>query len=163
MKRIHLSRTLLSVLLAAAVLLAAVPAGLAEETCNVSLDLNLKKNLMLAKYGMTVFLDDVQLAYLPQGGRLIRIVNLPKGIHTLHFYPEKGDGVSPVSMDVYVGKEMLITLTVQTHRKYMKVNSLSMQIGPQETYQFDDQSEGGSWEEVVSKIILWTMKYGMEG
>ena len=155
MKKNVFPRTLAALTLAVCVLLSAVPAGLAETTgtYNVTLDLALKDNMFLANYGVTVYVDDVKLGYLPQGGRLIKIKPLSKGIHTLYFYPEKNT-VPAMNMDIYVGAETLFASTLQTHRKYVMVNTLSFRIGTQNAVEYRDlSSDSDDWVNLAA--LMW--------
>ena len=132
---------------------AAEPAG--NTVCRVSIDLRLKNNIVAARYDVTVYVDGVQIDTVAQGGRLIKILELSPGIHTFTIRAGKS-GVPDMSFDIYVSDHMALTATLQTHRKYVNVNSMAL-ASPEGMIEYDDTSE--SWGEYIMRVLEFTLKY----
>ena len=134
-----------------------LPAGMAEEISiapseyYVIMDLELRDNLLLANYGLTVYMDEVKLGVLPQGGRLITTVSVPAGIHTLSFYPDKKKA-SVLFLDLPINDNVQIESSLQTHRKYIKINSLSFKFSDGNSNTFRDLS-GDAWKKQLTETV----------
>ena len=166
MKKNLAINVLLSLIMIITVVLAISPASLAEDSYTaqpeyfVTMDLELKGNLLLNKYGLTAYLDDTKLGDLPQGGRLIKMASVPAGIHTLNFYPNKKK-VPVLSLDLLVNDHVQIELTLQTHRKYVKINSLAIQYSNGSSRTFRNLSDD-AWKkylaETMTQLAIQEMK-----
>ncbi len=166
MKKNLAASIMLALIVIVTVMLTVSPAGLAESNCTaqpkyyITMDLELKDNLLLANYGLTVCLDDTKLGDLPQGGRLIKMASVPAGIHTIHFYPSKKK-VPVLSLDLLVNDHIQIESTLQTHRKYVKINSLAIQYSNGGSRTFRNLSDD-AWKkylaETMTQLAIQEMK-----
>lgn len=121
----------------------------------VTLDIDLASNIFMARYGVTVCVDDMQLQSLPQGGRTVKILSLKPGIHTVRLAAMK-QGIPETSFDIYVGSNMTIASSLQTHRKSVGITSLTLTL-PSGVIRYRDVED--SWAEFVVLLLEATMKY----
>lgn len=111
---------------------------LPEEKYTLMMDIDLKSNVVFARYGVTVYVDGTKAGFLDQGGRLIKIMELDPGIHTIRICPEKY-GVTEMSFDFRVSSDMTLVSTLQTHLKFIKINTLTFSL-PQREIKFRDMN-----------------------
>ena len=145
---------------------AGFPATIAKNVLNlnseklVTMDLELKDNLLIAKYGVTVFMDDFRIADLAQGERMIKSVSVPDGLHTITFFPDSKKA-SALSMDVYVNDDVQIESTIQTHRDHVKINNLEIKYDNGTTKAFRDLSDDAWMQQLtdtVTRIAIEELK-----
>ncbi len=145
-----------------AVMTSVFPTALAEEEYYLTMDMELKDNLLLADYGVTVYLDSQNLGYLPQGGRLIKVVTVPAGIHTFYFYPDR-QKASVLSLDLIVSDHIQIDSTLRTHRKYIKINNLDISYSNGNSRSFRDLTDD-AWQkylaDMFTQLTIYSMIYG---
>ncbi len=149
-------RKLVSVLLLIALLTTVVSVTLAEDKNEdhlVTMDLHLNSNVMVARYSVKAYIDDEYLDLLPQGGRIIKVLELPTGIHTLSFQGEKSS-VPVMSFDFYVGYDIGMEATLQTHRKYINVNELYVSLPDGKVLKFNDKND--DWAEFIADLVKMT-------
>ena len=156
-------RSLMAALLVAVFLtIACAPVSLAERAsakpkCMVTMNLQLTSNLIWARYGVNVYLDRENLGFVPQGGQLLRIREIPQGVHTVTLRPAKS-GIPETSFDIYVGGDLTLEGMLQTHRKFVGFNSLSLNAaGKVITYRDGDSI---SWSDFAQQLIVWMMVSG---
>lgn len=146
----------LAVLIAVMNLIA--PAALAEsgkETNHlVTMNIKLESNWMIARYGVKIYLDNEELDHIPQGGMMLKIRNVATGIHTIKISADKYD-VPDMSFDIYVGCETTLNASLQTHRKYVSMETMTVAIPGKEITFSDGNSV--SWTDFVQDVIAFTM------
>ena len=125
-----------------------------ENSHVVTMNFSLNSNLILARYSVNVYLDDEELGVIPQGGMLLKIRNVAEGVHTIKITADK-KGVPDMSFDIYVGCETTITAGLQTHRKYVGVESLTVNIADKEIAFAEGSSV--SWKDFMQEIVVLTM------
>ncbi len=145
--------------------LSSAPAALAEEVSEspgqplpdekytLMMDFDLKSNVVLARYGVTVYVDGSKVGFLDQGGRLIKIMELAPGIHTIRICPEKY-GVTEMSFDFRVSSDITLVSTLQTHQKYIKINTLTLSL-PQRKIKFRDMN--CSWNDFAQLLLVYSV------
>lgn len=122
---------------------------LPEEKYTLMMDFDLKSNVMLARYGVTVYVDETKAGFLDQGGRLIKIMEMNPGIHTIRICPEQY-GVTEMSFDFRVSSDTTLISTLQTHLKYIKINALTFSL-PQREIKFREMN--CSWNDFIPLLL----------
>lgn len=124
-----------------------------SEKVTVSMDLQVKNNLILAKYGAALYVDNERLDLVANGGRLIRIIEVTPGIHTFTLRAQKS-GVPDMSFDIYVADHTTLSATIQTHRKYIKINNMVLKTGSS-TIEYDENTT--DWADFVPLLLYFAL------
>lgn len=134
---------------------ACFPAASAEANQQniVTLDMDLRNNMLIARYSVTVYMDQTKLGTLEQGARLIKIQNLSTGIHTVSIRANTS-GVTEMTFDIYVNSDMTIVSTLQTQRKYVNVNSMCVTLPNAE---FTFREADSSFSDFAQELFWYTI------
>ena len=158
MKKTMTIRSLISLLMAAVLLALCCAPALADSgkvnLHQVTLDISLRDNMILAKYGVRVTVDGREIATLSQGSHCIKILSLDNGVHTLTLHPLMAD-VSPMSMDFCAADNLTIAMTAQTHVNYVGVNSCTANLPGQVITNSEDRGNGKDWTQFVLEMLAF--------
>ncbi len=167
MKKTVRALTLLALVLT--LLIPAFPAAAGAEavssgTCRLTVNLDLRNNLVMARYGVTVCLDGTELGKLCQGGSMLRILDVSPGIHTVRITADRSD-VQDMSFDLPVDSEMMLNASLQTHRQYVGIVSMKV-IFPDQELVYRDSGSGSeagaaALEAFLEKLLLHVLTSGL--
>ncbi len=121
------------------------------DTVTVTMDLQLEKNLIFAKYNVSYYVDEDRIDLIANGGRSIKVLELSPGIHTITLYAQKS-GVPDMSFDFTVAEDTSITATIQAHRKYMTITSLELKTA-NDTIEYDESTGDTDWVSFVPLLL----------
>ena len=89
----------------------------------VTMEISLRRNTMIAKYGVTVFLDGKQVRHLNQGDLMTVTLLVPYADHRLSFVPDKAKAKECAWELSLAHEQYTLECEIQTHRKYVAMNS----------------------------------------
>ena len=134
--------------------LPAASAATADATrYNVTLNFQLDDNIVMARYGVKVYLDEEDLYTMEQGDIMLKIRDVAPGIHTIRVVPLKKKP-KELSFDIYVGTNTTVCATLKTHRKYVGMETMTISV-PGQTISFVEGQE--SWTDFAEDLFVMTL------
>ena len=135
-----------------------IPLAVAEDdTVYVMIQVKLDRNIIKAKYGVTVYVDGVQVCHLRQGEQITFGVLLTKGSHVISFEVDK-EKAGTVSW--YFGglaDHTSISCELKTHGSYVEIKKSNVMVPTGESLEYEKKSN--TRVEVGGKLlkIVWDL------
>ncbi len=155
---------ILAVVLGLLILIAAcVPAGVAGENTNViygMFHMKLRHNPMLAKYGVTVFFDDIEVGHVAQGEQITFGAYMREGeSHVLILRSDKSGIPDHVWTIASIQNGTTFTCRIQTHRKYIDIPETNINVNGSIVAKISPDIENtvkicGTIVEIGAKILM---------
>ena len=161
MKRNLIGQTLMSLILIVVMLKACIPTALAEDKTlyTVNVDISMYTNFFFARYGVTVSIDDTELGRLPHGERLVKIVELPAGVHTIRLKADD-QSIQTLIFEFTVEGSTYLEAKVSTHEFYIALEKKNVICNTlaQSAVELADQAPADQTPQNIQKTELDAQK-----
>ena len=118
----------------------------------VTMEFSLRRNPLLAKWGITVYLDGAQVCHIDQGELATLNLLVPHGNHHLLFVPDNNQSESYTWELSLLHDEYVLECRLQTHRYYIEMKSHSVKADSR-TLTEEMQKKINEWKIKISDAI----------